>query len=55
MKYQHLVMPGHMAVCTCPIFLRTKKNGTAGEFTRFAWTQNGEDVVTAALQGAYDK
>ena len=26
-----------------------------GEFTGFAWTQNGEDVVTATLQGVWVK
>ena len=27
----------------------------AGEFTGFAWTQSGETIVTASLQGAYFK
>ena len=26
-----------------------------GEFTGYAWTQNGEDIVTASLQGFYVK
>ncbi len=29
--------------------------GSQGEFTGFAWTQNGEDVNTATLQGVYKK
>ena len=37
------------------IFTDKQNLGTAGEFTGFAWTQNGEDVVTATLQGAYVK
>ncbi len=27
--------------------------GDAGEFTGFAWTQNGEEFATATLQGVY--
>ena len=37
------------------VFTDKQNLGTAGEFTGFAWTQNGEDVVTATLQGAYVK
>jgi len=29
--------------------------GDRGEFTGFAWTQNGEDIVTATLQRVYVK
>ncbi|MDG1115144.1 MAG: hypothetical protein P8N63_15345 [Pseudomonadales bacterium] len=29
--------------------------GDRGEFTGFAWTQNGEDIITATLQGVNDK
>ena len=29
--------------------------GDRGVFTGFAWTQNGEDIVTATLQGVYVK
>ena len=32
------------------VFTDKQNLGTAGEFTGFAWTQNGEDVVTATLQ-----
>jgi len=28
---------------------------TMGEFTGFAWTQNGEEIVTATLQGVWVK
>ena len=37
------------------IFTDKQNLGTAGEFTGDAWTQNGEEVVTATLQGAYVK
>ena len=37
------------------VFTDKQNLGTAGEFTGFAWTPNGEDVVTATLQGAYVK
>lgn len=37
------------------VFTDKQNLGTAGEFTGFAWTQNGEDVVTGTLQGAYVK
>ena len=37
------------------VFTDKQNLGTAGEFTGFAWTQNGEDGVTATLQGAYVK
>jgi hypothetical protein len=37
------------------VFTDKQNLGTAGEFTGFAWTQNGKDVVTATLQGAYVK
>ena len=37
------------------VFTDKQNLGTAGEFTGFAWTQNGEDVVTATLQGVYVK
>ena len=37
------------------VFTDKQNLGTAGEFTGFAWTQNGENVVTATLQGAYVK
>ena len=30
-------------------------DGDRGEFTGIAWTQQGEDVVTATLQGVYKK
>ena len=38
-------------------YVFTDKNGDGdrGEFTGFAWTQQGEDVVTATLQGVYKK
>ena len=37
------------------VFTDKQSLGTGGEYTGFAWTQNGEDVVTATLQGAYVK
>lgn len=37
------------------VFTDKHSLGVAGEFTGFAWTQNGEEVVTATLQGAYIK
>ena len=37
------------------VFTDKQDLGTAGEFTGFAWTQSGEDIVTATLQGAYVK
>ena len=37
------------------VFTDKQNLGTAGEFTGFAWKQNGEDVVTATLEGAYGK
>ena len=38
-------------------YVFTDKQGMddLGEFTGFAWTQQGEDVVTATLQGVYKK
>ena len=37
------------------VFTDKQDLGTAGEFTGFAWTQSGEEIVTATLQGAYVK
>ena len=34
-------------------FTDKKNNGESGEFTGFAWTQNGEQFATATLQGVY--
>ena len=36
-------------------FTDKRGDGDRGEFTGFAWTQQGEDVVTATLQGVYKK
>ena len=37
------------------VFTDKLELGDAGEFTAFAWTQNGDEVVTATLQGTYVK
>jgi hypothetical protein len=37
------------------VFTDKQALGDRGEFTGFAWTQNGEDIVTATLQGVYVK
>ena len=37
------------------VFTDKRGDGDRGEFTGFAWTQQGEDVVTATLQGVYKK
>ncbi|MDG2049265.1 MAG: hypothetical protein P8M78_03790 [Myxococcota bacterium] len=37
------------------IFTDKEGRGDRGEFTGFAWTQKGENVVTATLQGIYKK
>ena len=34
-------------------FTDKQSNGESGEFTGFAWTQNGEQFATATLQGVY--
>ena len=34
-------------------FTDKQNNGESGEFTGFAWTQNGEQFATATLQGVY--
>ncbi len=34
-------------------FTDRQSNGDSGEFTSFAWTQNGEQFATATLQGVY--
>ena len=34
-------------------FTDRQSNGDSGEFTGFAWTQNGEQFATATLQGVY--
>ena len=34
-------------------FTDKQSNGESGECTGFAWTQNGEQFVTATLQGVY--
>ena len=34
-------------------FTEKQSNGENGEFTGFAWTQNGEQFATATLQGVY--
>ena len=38
-------------------YVFTDKQGMddVGEFTGFGWTQQGEDIVTATLQGVYKK
>ena len=37
------------------VFTDKQGHGNRGEFTGFAWTQKGEDVVTATIQGVYQK
>ncbi len=37
------------------VFTDKQGLGDRGEFTGHAWTQNGEEVVTATLQGVYVK
>jgi len=37
------------------VFTDKQELGDRGEFTWFAWTQNGETVITATLQGIYVK
>ena len=37
------------------IFTDKQNQGDRGEFTGFAWTQQGENVVTATVQGVYKK
>ena len=37
------------------VFTDKNNDGDRGEFTGFAWTQQGEEVVTATLQGVYKK
>ena len=37
------------------VFTDKQEQGDRGEFTGFAWAQNGEDVATATLQGVYIK
>ena len=37
------------------IFTEKQDQGDRGEFTGFVWTQQGEDVVTATVQGVYKK
>ena len=34
-------------------FTDKQNRGDSGEFTGFAWTQNGEEFATATLQGVY--
>ena len=34
-------------------FTDKQSRGDSGEFTGFAWTQNGEEFATATLQGVY--
>ena len=37
------------------VFTDKQELGNRGEFTGFAWTQSGEDIITATLQGIYVK
>lgn len=37
------------------VFTDKQGHGDRGEFTGFAWTQQGEEVVMATLQGVYRK
>ncbi|MEE3328003.1 MAG: hypothetical protein VX252_11765 [Myxococcota bacterium] len=37
------------------VFTEKQGQGDRGEFTGFVWTQQGEDVVTATVQGIYKK
>ena len=37
------------------VFTNHNNSTTSGEFTGFAWTQMGEDIVKATLQGVYKK
>jgi len=37
------------------IFTDKQELGDRGEFTGFAWTQNGEEIITATLQSVYVK
>ena len=37
------------------VFTDKQNQGDRGEFTGFAWTQKGEDVVTGTVQGIYKK
>ncbi len=37
------------------VFTDKGGDGDRGEFTGIAWTQQGEDVITATLQGIYKK
>ena len=37
------------------VFTNHNNSNSNGEFTRFAWTQMGENIVKATLQGVYKK
>ena len=37
------------------VFTDKQGQGDRGEFTGFAWTQQGEEIFTASLQGVYRK
>ena len=37
------------------VFTNHNNSNTSGEFTGFAWTQMGEEIVKATLQGVYKK